>query len=139
MLKTQTKASLCKRNNVKKANKMIDLTLLKTLRAEIDAAMIEIGAKHGLKIALGNAKYTKANAEFKLNVANIADDGLVETKEMVALKLQYPELVNKIVLVSGKEYQIVGYRTKSPKKPFLAKEVKSGKLWVLSPQHLVNI
>lgn len=64
----------------------ITTTTLKTLRAEIDAALATVGQKHGLVLHARNATFNATTATFKLEVATVTDSGLVVTKEAADFK-----------------------------------------------------
>ncbi len=98
---------------------------LKALRADIDAALTAVGAKHGISLTAGNARFTGDNATFKLECALLNSDGVAESKEMVALKALYPQLVNKRVSIGPRTHgTIVGFNHNAQKYPFLLKTPK---------------
>lgn len=102
-----------------------DKPTLRALRADIDAALAAVGAKHGISISAGNARFDANIATFKLNCALLNSDGKAETREMLDLKACYPELVNKRVTFGrGTNGFIIGYNPRAHQYPFLVKTVK---------------
>ncbi len=102
-----------------------DKPTLRDLRADIDAALIAVGAKHGIRLSTGNARFTADSATFKLECSLFNSDGVAESKEMVALKALYPQLVNKrITFGRGTNGFIIGYNPRAHQYPFLVKTVK---------------
>ncbi len=102
-----------------------DKSALKALRADIDAALAAVGAEHGISLKAGNARFTNDTATFKLECTLLNSDGVAETKEMIALKSLYPQLVNKsITLNRGQTGTIVGFNSRAHAYPFLVKTTK---------------
>ena len=102
-----------------------DKPTLRALRPELNAALAAVGAKHGISITIGNGSYTGENATFKLELALLGSDGKAESKELVALKECYPELVNKqVTLNRGSTGRIIGYNPRAHQYPFLVKTVQ---------------
>lgn len=105
--------------------------LLTTLRTEIDAALAELAAKHGVQIECGNASFTSTNATFKLAINTIGDGGEVVTKEAKDFG-RYAGLVNNLkaewlgesFTVRGETFKIIGYKPRSKKYPVLAENAK---------------
>lgn len=53
----------------------ISRDLLRALRADIDAALASVGAKHGVPLSTGNASFTTDSATIKLMVATTPEGG----------------------------------------------------------------
>ncbi|KKM81366.1 hypothetical protein LCGC14_1330470 [marine sediment metagenome] len=95
------------------------------LRTDIDAALDAVGAKHGISIKAGSARFTGDNATFKLECALLNSEGIAESKELVALKECYPELVNKSISRGRKLHgTIIGYNPRAQQYPFLLQTAK---------------
>jgi len=103
-----------------------DKPVLRALRADINAALAAVGAKHGISVTAGNASFRDDSATFKLECALLNSDGVAESKEMLALKECYPDLVNKRVTIGrcGTNGMIIGYNHRAHQYPFLVKTVK---------------
>lgn len=102
-----------------------DKPVLKALRADIDAALAAVGARHGIALKAGNASFTGDNATFKLECSLLNSAGVAESKTTVALKECYPELVDKQVTLSrGSVGFIVGYNPRAQQYPFLVQTPK---------------
>ena len=102
-----------------------DKPTLRALRTDIDAALAAVGAKHGISVTAGSASFRDTNATFKLECAMLNSAGVAESKELVALKECYPELVNKrITFGRGTNGFIIGYNPRASQYPFLVKTVK---------------
>lgn len=98
---------------------------LRILRSEIDAALASVGAKHGIDLKAGNARFTADSATFKLECSLLNSDGKAETKELTALKAYHPDLVNKQVSIGrGITGTIVGFNARAQKYPFLLQTPK---------------
>ena len=122
---------------------------LRTIRVDIDAALAEIGEKHGLAMKTGNATYDADNATFKLEVSRIADDGVAITKEAAAFQkmarlfgLEPTEErpfapIGTELRINGEDYIFMGMKPRSRKYPaldeyrgqFVAKRVSDGRMY----------
>ncbi len=102
-----------------------DKPTLRALRADIDAALAAVGAKHGISLSAGNARFDANTVTFKLNCVLLNSDGKAETREMLDLKALYPQLVNKRVSIGPRTNgTIVGFNARAQKYPFLLKTPK---------------
>lgn len=122
----------------------IDKLLLQTLRSEVNAALVEIGKKHGLNLQAGAASFTTETACFKLNVTKLTETGAVITKEMADLKLHFKSLglneshLDQVFTVQGIAFRLVGFRRSARAKPFLARRVSDGKNFILRDEQLYS-
>ncbi len=102
-----------------------DKPTLRALRGDINAALAAVGAKHGIDLHAGNARFDANTVTFKLNCALLDSDGKAETKEMLDLKAIHPELVNKRISIGPKTHgTIIGFKVRSQKYPFLLQTPK---------------
>ena len=92
--------------------------LLKAMSADIDAALEAVGKKHGVKLDYKGARFGDTYADLKIKASMVGSDGVVETKELSALKQFYPALVNKKVKIKGQEFKVTGYNSRAKKYPF---------------------
>ncbi len=104
----------------------INKVLINQLRQDIESALSDVCEAHGLDIALGHCRYGKENAQFKLEVAIIGEDGEVRNAEAMAFEQSarryglQPEDLGKMFTYQGKRYSIAGLKTNRPKFPILA-------------------
>jgi len=105
----------------------IDREACRHIRQLLDALMPQLEASTGLKIKVGSARFTPENVTFKLEMATVAKDGTVESKEARAFKLHAksyhldPEDFGKTFESRGHKYTICGLASRSYKFPILAK------------------
>ena len=102
-------------------NNTIDKSKLELMRKDINAALESIAKKYDVQLSVGSGTYSSTNATFKLEVATIADDGVVITKDVAALKslgkylgLTDTQLAHKFI-VGGKMFKIFGYISRTNK------------------------
>lgn len=106
---------------------------MKILRAEIDAALAQVAAKHDVQIKLGTGRFSAANASFKMEVATKTEEGMTLSSEVTAFKAQArifgldPEDFGKTFHSGGKTYTISGLVPRRPKFPVLANCLEDGK------------
>lgn len=122
-----------------------DRTACKVLRDEIDLALGAVAEKYGISIQAGNAKFSDNNITFKLELATKSDDGNVMTKEAedfkryaIMLGLR-PEILFTEFEFNNKRFQLIGYKPKSPKYPFLAKCTYTGQTYKLPEQGVLRV
>jgi hypothetical protein len=115
--------------------------MVKALRAALDgvltgAPIAEIEKKFGVKIRFGNASYDPTGiATFKMEVSQVTEGGEVMSKEAAALdavckQMGIDSVRGDIIQFGGKSYQIVGYKPRSTKRPFVVKD-GAGKMYLL--------
>ncbi len=100
--------------------------LLRVLRADINAALESVGAKHGVVIAAEGASFTATEAKFKLMVSGTAAPG--ETPRAARLantlgvyKAMYPaiDFDAKYRNSRGETLTIEGYNSRARSMPFI--------------------
>ncbi len=100
---------------------------VKSLRNDIDAALAAVGAKHGVSIHAGNARFDSNTVSFKLEAKVVSGAGEVYNAEAEALKALSPEYVGKkITLSGGVKGTVVEFHRRKHKYPFIV-ETANGK------------
>lgn len=115
--------------------KQINKPFLQDLRKDIEAALASVAAKHGISIKTGTCKFMPENAEMRLQIAVLNDEGAAETRELVSLKnflarhsLTLEQAQKPIKYgYEGRTYIIVGYQPNKPKYSFLGRCQQDGK------------
>lgn len=109
-----------------------DKNTLRILRSEIDVALAQVGNAYGIDLHAGNARFDAKTATFKLDLALLDESGVVETKEMLALKAFNPDMVGKTVtLHRGMTGKVIGYNRRAKAYPYIV-ETDAGKKFKLS-------
>ena len=118
--------------------KQFDKPTLRALRADLDAALAAVAAKHGIAVRVGNASFMPNTATFKLELATKGDDGAVVTKEAQAFRQlagSYglaPTDLGREVTLSGDRFRIIGLRAAAIKRPILLEMVGDEKRRVVT-------
>ena len=132
-----------------------DTTNLKIVRADLDAALKSVAEKHGMKLSVGNIKYSSDNFKVSLigligEAAGASDDTGREVKwrreylrqaiylfnELDHLEGKVPNLDTKLTF-RGAEYTIVGARPRAAN-PIVLKKVLGGKLIAVSTADVMS-
>ncbi len=98
------------------------------MRSDIEKALAEVEAKYGVKVNLGNARFSNDVVRFtKVEFNAVSKSGNVITAERKALERFFPQFVDKEVTfnqgrVTGK---VVEYHSRKSKYPFIV-ETASG-------------
>ena len=130
---------------------------LKTIRADLDAALKAVETKHGMKLSIGNIRF-QANT-FRTTLTSLIGeaataDASVNSREVkwrgeyminarylfadtVSLEGRLPKLDTKLTY-NGDEYTIVGARPRAAMSIVL-KKVRGGKFIALSPKHVMSL
>jgi hypothetical protein len=114
---------------------IMDKTKLREIRAKLDTILAEFGEENGINVKLGNATYSDSNATFKLEVADINEDGEALTKEATNFKIYASrnhltaEDFGATFCSRGKTFEICGLNTRAHKMPILAKCKEDGKTY----------
>ena len=119
-------------------NKIVSFTRpnIKRVQAEIDKALAAIGERHGIQIKTGAGNFSPTSVKLKLEMAVISDGGVAKTPGRVALELHYPQYVDKIVTVNGKQGKVVEYHSKKWKNPFIVETLNRKDKYKV-PEHVV--
>lgn len=100
---------------------------LEFLRKDIDAALAEVAKSYGIKLSIGNIKYSNDSFRTQLEGAVLTGDGNAMTAEAkMFVSLADHDGMNKSWLfkeftVGGVKHRIVGYRSRASKKPVMTK------------------
>jgi len=114
---------------------MISKELLEKVRSELDAALLTIGAANGLQIRSGNCSYSKTTATFKLEVAEVSEDGEVASKfaePFVRLISAWSQTLDADDLgfvfsgAHGVQFRVVGLNTRARKFPIVCESLEDG-------------
>lgn len=104
----------------------IDRQVCKLIASEIDAALQAVAARHGLSIAIKGGSFDYTMFQTKLVVCVTGKDGAPtaspEAKEfaLYAPGVGVPaKLLNTKVVIQGTTYTLIGYKSRSPKYPFI--------------------
>lgn len=115
----------------------MDRATLKAIRQAIEEVdLSEIEGQFDIDIRLGDAKFSPydGTATFKLEISSVVD-GEVKTQEAVDFERYAtseglePSDLGKTVLLHGEEHELIGYKPRSRKYPFLAKRKRDGKVY----------
>lgn len=86
----------------------------------VEETLQSLATELGIQIKRGRGSYGAHNFSLKLEMSVVNADGHAQTRESDALALLYPRYVGfKFIMSNGLRGEVVGYRTKAPKKPFL--------------------
>jgi len=120
----------------------------KRLASEILAAVGEIAESHGYVASQGAGRYDPdGGGTFKLELALIAEDGSIVTKE----RLDYianaeahwsdmaPEWLDKTFKVHGREFTVTGWRRRARKRPVETVGVDDGKTYLFEERTVVTL
>jgi hypothetical protein len=100
---------------------MITKNLLKTLRPDIDAALQEVGRKHGVQLTATSGSYGGNSGTFKLEILPVATDGSVICPKAIAFTDHAsdfglnPEWLGQTIIARGKIFTITGLNLNRPK------------------------
>jgi hypothetical protein len=120
----------------------MDKAKVVALRPEIETALADFAAKHGMSVHVGSGTYSEHNVVFKLEVAEKTETGAVmnrEADDLVKrgeLYLGVKIAVGQKFSYAGRKWEAIGLLPKSRKFPLVAKN-KEGQIRKLPP-HAVN-
>jgi hypothetical protein len=114
----------------------INRNVLTAIRADLDAAIAAVAAKHGVSMKTGSARFSSAAATMKVEIATISATGEVISKTIAALRANYKYLgltedhLNATFSIAGRTYKLAGYNSRRYAKPFEIKCLDNGKIYV---------
>jgi hypothetical protein len=113
--------------------KAFDGPVLKMLYLEIEAALADLGRRHGISIRVGGARFEDRTAELRLELAVVGNGGRVVRKESEAFDRYHavfglePGDLGRVVALDGEEHRLVGLAPNRPKYPIVLERVRDGK------------
>lgn len=123
---------------------MIDKDLLIKLRTDINAALEAVGEKHGVRLSVGNCRFTAAEATFKLDAVAKTPGGQVVDKDAEAFKrlagsfgLQ-PGRLGQELMLADIRHKIVGLQPKRHKYPIVCLNTFTGKKMLCSTDSVMR-
>lgn len=96
------------------------------IRRDLDAALAKVGESYGIKLSIGNIKFSGETFRTQLEAAVVAD-GNAMTKEAKAFTIfahldgMDKSWLFKEFTAGGAKHRIVGYRSRASKKPVMTK------------------
>lgn len=119
---------------------------LKELRKDIETALKAVAEKHDINISTGSIRFTASSATIKLEAVVKGETGVAINPHADALKR-----FGKMYL--GQEFEMdkvystqqlgdiyfVGLNRRAHKKPFIIKQISTGKEFVISDTHAARI
>jgi hypothetical protein len=116
----------------------IDRDVCKDIRTELQSELASVGDRLGLSLRMGGCRYSNDSATFKLEVELLSESGRPVSKEEKYLNENHERLeIPKAWLGAklkdpkdGKLYYLRGYKVRSPKRPFLIEDVRTGTTYV---------
>lgn len=107
----------------------IDRTNLTRIRSSIQQALEAVADEYDVKISVGNASFTGNNASIKVDVATIAENGEVNTKEATDFKVcarrygMAASDLGRTFHYDGHLFTLSGCKPRAKKYPILAKRL----------------
>jgi len=120
----------------------MDRQKAKNLRAALQNILDEAKDKIealGVSASLGNAKYSSSDCTFKLELADIGVDGVVQTAQISDFKAYASaydldaEDLGKEFYSNGSRFKITGCKPRSRKYPILGANTQTGKIYKFTP------
>jgi hypothetical protein len=116
---------------------MFDKTFFNAFRAEMQAAMDTVAAKHGIRIKMKGITYNDTWFRFTTEAQALTESGLPALSDADARHIlllvegmgeSSPDQLRAVRLeYAGKTYAIVGLTTRASKKPIEMVEIETGK------------
>jgi len=106
---------------------MIDASLLRAIREDINEALASVAARHNVTITAGRATYTPTNSTMKLEISAKDESGSAiprmaeDFKRLAYLHGLEPEDLGRKFVFSGRGYTILGLNPRCRKSPILVK------------------
>lgn len=104
----------------------------KALTADLDSLLREVADRfqkeHGVVVKTGNGQFDDTTFNVKIEFAEVAEDGTVQTQEYNDLLTMLPaldyltedDLAKDFPMPDGSgTFKIIGWRSRAPKRPFL--------------------
>ena len=127
---------------------MLTRDTLKVVRADLDKALAQVAAKHGLKFTVGNIRFSSDSFRTTLNAAEVAtptqaatmlnaSPALTRATE-TACKMHGMDPTKYYRLMDGTPVKVVDYVPRRPKFPFIV-QTKTGRKYKVTAMHIKNM
>src|SRR5689334_21625334 len=113
--------------------KAFDGPVLRMLYPEIEAALADLGRRHGISIRVGSARFGDRTADLRLELAVVGAGGRVVRKESEEFDWHHatfglePGDLGRVVALDGEEHRLIGLAPNRPKYPIVLERVRDGK------------
>ena len=103
--------------------KQFNKTKIVQLRSSIDEALDRVAKEYGITISAGNCSFSGNEANFKLKLNTIGDNGTVITRESQMWDLYKSRTncshlsIGDKITIQGNSYTLSGYNTRARKAP----------------------
>lgn len=103
-----------------------DRPTARTFAAAVEKALAALATEHGVSIKLGTVKYRDSSCTVTMEVATIAEDGTVATRDADAFRVMAkfyglsPDDLGKTFRANGTTFKITGLRPRGRKRPIMA-------------------
>ena len=103
--------------------KQFNKTRIVQLRSSIDEALDRVAKEYGITISAGNCSFSGNEANFKLKLNTIGDNGTVITRESQMWDLYKSRTncshlsIGDTITIQGNSYTLSGYNTRARKAP----------------------
>jgi hypothetical protein len=119
---------------------------LQRLRPEINAALAAVGAKFGLNISAGSARFDDLQATFKLHVTQasmegrqqVLDQAKDEFERLARMHGMRADWFGKRITIQGVAFTVSGLNPSRPKNCVKITRARDGKGFICSPEVLVR-
>lgn len=112
---------------------MIDKKLLKDIRKDVDALLVQAGKDHGVEMKLGSGRFGDKSASIKLEIA-VVEGGVAMTAGLTdfdrhceSYGLERSHIGMKFKSPRGGLFRITGLNVRAPKYPITAERVSDGR------------
>ena len=123
----------------------MDRQSLRSFNADAIKALEKIAAEHGMSIRSGTHRFTDQNATLKFDLSDITTSGEILTPEAQAFKVNAaryglsPDDLYGTFNFDGKQFRLTGLKTRRPKFPISAENVKTGRMHKFTESSLRNV
>lgn len=115
------------------------------LRNKLQNYLNSFAGEHEIQVVVGNGVLTSSNVTFKVELAELADNGEAQTREISNFKKYAailglkPEDLGRTFESRGKTLKIIGCKPSSSKYPILAQDVNTGRHFKFPAAYVKNL
>lgn len=112
---------------------------VKVIRQALEVCLRELEETLELKVTVGSATFSPSNAVFKVEVAELNEDGEAKTREAEDFTLNCfrwalePEDLGRTFENNGNTYKIIGGKPRSRKYPIICERLTDGARFKFAP------
>jgi hypothetical protein len=115
-----------------------DISNVKVLRDEIEAALAPLLVRHGLKLNINGVTYARNGGDMNIRLKFVTVNTVPESVNSVHVPGFTNEDMGKVFSMQGTQYRITGFNPRKPKNSVVLERIRDKKVFIAAPHDVLN-